>query len=90
MTSVIKIEEYKCAVAVIQRRLHLCRLMADGSPKMLGSRPDWQPVEPPVSQEFLNSVNRVLGTSYSEQDFRNQRSKSQPRRTRALLGVNSC
>jgi len=81
---VTKIEEYRCAVALIEGRLHLCRLMADGTPRLMSGRPDWAPVEGPVGKDFLIAVNQALGTSFSEEDFRKDRSKTQPKRNRNL------
>jgi len=84
VNTVTKIEEFRCAVTLIQRRLHLCRLMADGTPKMQNGRPDWMPVTGPVGKDFLAAVNKALDTTFSEEDFRKDRSKTIPRRTRAL------
>ncbi len=74
------LEEYKCVVTLIHRKLHFCRLMPDGTPRSFGSRLDWKLVEAPISQEFLDAVNGVLGTRFCEADFKRDKKTNRPKR----------
>lgn len=64
------IKDYKCAVTVIEGRLHLCRIYHGGTLHTNGLEPAWTLVKPPVGQDFLAAANRALGTNFKEVDFR--------------------
>ncbi len=64
------VKAYSCAVTKIDGNLHLCRLLKSGELQMHKHGVNWVRVRPPIGQHFLNAVNAVLGTNYTESDFR--------------------
>lgn len=61
---------YKCWVRVFEERLEICRSLGDES--ALGTTNvyrRWERVRHPVGQDFLDEVNRLLDTKYTERHF---------------------
>ncbi len=70
------VKAYSCAVTKIDGHLHLCRLLKSGELQMHKNGVHWVRVRPPIGQHFLNAVNAVLGTTYTENDFRVDKQKA--------------
>jgi hypothetical protein len=64
------IKEFKCAVTLIEGRLHLCRLKRDGTFLSRGESPNWELVMSPVGIDFITAANKALGTSFTEASFK--------------------
>lgn len=60
---------YKCVVRVFENELQLCRLDPNGERLFTRGGLGWEAVTHPVGQEFLDEVNRLMGTRYTERDF---------------------
>jgi hypothetical protein len=48
----------------------------DGTPRAIGQRIDWNEVEGPISQDFLDSVSRKLATDFALSQFPKRRSNA--------------
>lgn len=73
------LERYKCAVMVFESELHLCRLDPNGERLFTRGGLGWEAVTHPVGQEFLDEVNRLMGTRYTERDFQRVASSAKAR-----------
>ncbi len=60
-TTVSEFEGEKCLLAAA--------MMEDGSMDMHQGEPNWVDVSEPVSQEFLDEVNRHFGTDFRMEQF---------------------
>jgi hypothetical protein len=61
---------YKCLVRVFEKELQLCRLGPTGDRIFTRGGLGWEPVTHPVGEDFLDAVNRIMETRYTEHDFR--------------------
>ena len=60
---------YKCLVRVYENELQICRLGPTGERIFTRGGLGWEPVNHPVGQEFLDEVNRLMETRFTERDF---------------------
>ncbi|MGK5085268.1 hypothetical protein WDW37_18430 [Bdellovibrionota bacterium FG-1] len=60
--------EFSCVVAVMYGELHRCP-MVNGTPQMYAGQLNWIEVRAPITREFLDAVNKALGTRYKVEDF---------------------
>lgn len=81
---IVHLSRYKCWVRVFEGRLEICRSLGDES--ALGATKEyrrWERARHPVGQDFLDQVNRVLDTNYTERHFQveswNEKGRPPPR-----------
>ncbi len=60
---------YKCLVRNFEDELQLCRLGPTGERIFTRGGLGWEPVIHPVGEEFLDAVNKLMETKYTERDF---------------------
>lgn len=63
-----KIEKFNCVVTIENGKLKICKIR-NGMLEMWAGTLNWEDVKGPVSQEFLEEVNKALGTQLSVETF---------------------
>jgi len=63
-----KLSKFNCFVGTMNGKLHLCRLVNEW-PEFIAGQVNWVEVKSPVTTEFLDAANSILGTNYRLDDF---------------------
>lgn len=66
------LKKYGCFVEIIDEKLHQCKAANDGGPEMFAGQVNWNLVKSISDENFLEEVNKALGTHFSNQEFRNR------------------
>jgi len=77
MDKILKLDKYGCYVGYDGEQLWDCPILANGQPEKIetngygakGKTFKWTQITAPQSQEFLEDVNKKLGTNFESQNF---------------------
>ena len=64
-----KLDKFSCVVMMNGDKLQKCDIKADGGPDMWAGSLNWQEVKGPVTQDFIDAVNKALDVNLTITNF---------------------